>query len=333
MQLMRLGNANNNSKAVSVMDEIHDHDHGFASETGEYGDDGRSDTTELPDPLPTTNGHGGLPDSPILYPRPLKNFKSLDEILPSFDTTEPSDDENQPPEHNYYTHYSHSGHHSRRPHGLVTDDEDEGCDDEADGSYVGKEESEDDNDYDEDLDDVPLKMRRDRKFSVPLGTDFGCKSQQLGKSIKLVKRPTILKSKPLPLKTDQTPHHYPISPASPPASRKPSIASSNGKPRSNGVMANGYSAAMFQDMSHLNEALDDPNLKPRCQRCRKSKKGCDRQRPCQRCKDAGIPAEGCISEDEAGTRRGRQAAAAAKRAGIVNGLAKLKNKPKKKKVA
>ncbi|KAL2357411.1 hypothetical protein BJ546DRAFT_1023856 [Cryomyces antarcticus] len=37
----------------------------------------------------------------------------------------------------------------------------------------------------------------------------------------------------------------------------------------------------------------------------KSKKGCDRQRPCQRCKDAGIGVEGCVSEDEGNGRRGR----------------------------
>ena len=43
---------------------------------------------------------------------------------------------------------------------------------------------------------------------------------------------------------------------------------------------------------------EDLSTKPRCQRCRKSKKGCDRQRPCQRCKDAGIGIEGCVSEDE-----------------------------------
>ncbi|KAF3125742.1 hypothetical protein TWF703_010730 [Orbilia oligospora] len=72
------------------------------------------------------------------------------------------------------------------------------------------------------------------------------------------------------------------------------------------------------------------NQKPRCQRCRKSKKGCDRQRPCQRCKDAGIPADQCISEDEAGTRRGRMNAA---KAAAANGIVKPKApKPKKRKV-
>lgn len=50
---------------------------------------------------------------------------------------------------------------------------------------------------------------------------------------------------------------------------------------------------------------DDLSTKPRCQRCRKSKKGCDRQRPCMRCRDAGIGADGCISEEEGNGRKGR----------------------------
>ena len=50
---------------------------------------------------------------------------------------------------------------------------------------------------------------------------------------------------------------------------------------------------------------EDLSAKPRCQRCRKSKKGCDRQRPCGRCKDAGIGIEGCVSEDEGNGRKGR----------------------------
>jgi hypothetical protein len=55
----------------------------------------------------------------------------------------------------------------------------------------------------------------------------------------------------------------------------------------------------------LNPDEDDLSTKPRCQRCRKSKKGCDRQRPCGRCKDAGIGADGCVSEDEGNGRKGR----------------------------
>lgn len=63
------------------------------------------------------------------------------------------------------------------------------------------------------------------------------------------------------------------------------------------------SALNFQH--HLGADEEDLSSKPRCQRCRKSKKGCDRQRPCQRCKDAGIGPDGCISEDEGNGRKGR----------------------------
>lgn len=79
----------------------------------------------------------------------------------------------------------------------------------------------------------------------------------------------------------------PMSPTSlPPQSRKASTASIN-----------------FQHQLGVDE--EDLSSKPRCQRCRKSKKGCDRQRPCQRCKDAGIGIEGCVSEDEGNGRKGR----------------------------
>ena len=63
------------------------------------------------------------------------------------------------------------------------------------------------------------------------------------------------------------------------------------------------STASAVNFHHQGE--EDLSTKPRCQRCRKSKKGCDRQRPCQRCKDAGIGIEGCISEDEGNGRKGR----------------------------
>lgn len=80
----------------------------------------------------------------------------------------------------------------------------------------------------------------------------------------------------------------PISPASlPPQSRKASISST----------------IAFQH--HLGADEEDLSSKPRCQRCRKSKKGCDRQRPCGRCKDAGIGVDGCVSEDEGNGRKGR----------------------------
>jgi hypothetical protein len=80
----------------------------------------------------------------------------------------------------------------------------------------------------------------------------------------------------------------PMSPTSlPPPSRKASVSS----------------ALNFQHQ--LGDDEEDLSSKPRCQRCRKSKKGCDRQRPCQRCKDAGLTADQCISEDEGNGRKGR----------------------------
>lgn len=93
------------------------------------------------------------------------------------------------------------------------------------------------------------------------------------------------KSKPSSLSTG---FKTPLSPASlTPQSRKTSSAST----------------INFQHQLGADE--EDLSSKPRCQRCRKSKKGCDRQRPCQRCQDAGIGADGCISEDEGNGRKGR----------------------------
>lgn len=63
------------------------------------------------------------------------------------------------------------------------------------------------------------------------------------------------------------------------------------------------SSASIVNFQHQGE--EDLSTKPRCQRCRKSKKGCDRQRPCQRCSDAGLGADQCISEDEGNGRKGR----------------------------
>lgn len=80
----------------------------------------------------------------------------------------------------------------------------------------------------------------------------------------------------------------PMSPASMPPSRKQSVVST------------GQAAPAPGE-----EEQPDLSTKPRCQRCRKSKKGCDRQRPCGRCRDAGLSADQCISEDEGNGRKGR----------------------------
>lgn len=80
---------------------------------------------------------------------------------------------------------------------------------------------------------------------------------------------------------------YSVARSLPPQSRKASMSSAG------------------PEGSLLGDDEEDLSSKPRCQRCRKSKKGCDRQRPCQRCKDAGIGADGCVSEDEGNGRKGR----------------------------
>jgi hypothetical protein len=99
--------------------------------------------------------------------------------------------------------------------------------------------------------------------------------------------PGLVKSKPKSNSTASS-TKVPMSPASLPSqSRKTSTAST----------------INFQHQLGVDE--EDLSTKPRCQRCRKSKKGCDRQRPCGRCKDAGIGIEGCVSEDEGNGRKGR----------------------------
>lgn len=85
---------------------------------------------------------------------------------------------------------------------------------------------------------------------------------------------------------------------------QPGLMKAPSAPASTGqVRKSSGSSLNFQHQLGADE--EDLSSKPRCQRCRKSKKGCDRQRPCQRCKDAGIGIEGCISEDEGNGRKGR----------------------------
>ena len=81
--------------------------------------------------------------------------------------------------------------------------------------------------------------------------------------------------------------------------KAPTAPASNGQPYKNS------SSSMLNFQHQLGFDEEDLSSQPRCQRCRKSKKGCDRQRPCQRCKDAGIGVEGCVSEDEGNGRKGR----------------------------
>ncbi|KAI9720968.1 MAG: hypothetical protein M1828_005440 [Chrysothrix sp. TS-e1954] len=92
----------------------------------------------------------------------------------------------------------------------------------------------------------------------------------------------------------------------PPKKRQKGMHTSKASPLSNSVPASRQdSTGATQAQVALGIDEEDLSAKPRCQRCRKSKKGCDRQRPCQRCKDAGIGIEGCVSEDEGNGRKGR----------------------------
>lgn len=103
------------------------------------------------------------------------------------------------------------------------------------------------------------------------------------------KAPKVPKPPGMKVKKTQSMPAGPMSPTSLPAqSRKPSIVG-------------GVTAPLQQG----DDEQPDLSTKPRCQRCRKSKKGCDRQRPCGRCRDAGLTADQCISEDEGNGRKGR----------------------------
>ncbi|KAK6951673.1 hypothetical protein Daesc_006196 [Daldinia eschscholtzii] len=145
----------------------------------------------------------------------------------------------------------------------------------------------DDADYEDGIEDGPL--------SGPKPNDLKLKTQQPGKLQAPVAKTSKARAPKAPKTTKTKKTNVaaglvgPMSPASlPNQSRKPSIASTTLAPGQSG-----------ED--------DQPDLstKPRCQRCRKSKKGCDRQRPCGRCRDAGLSADQCISEDEGNGRKGR----------------------------
>ncbi|KAJ5159697.1 uncharacterized protein N7482_006701 [Penicillium canariense] len=87
--------------------------------------------------------------------------------------------------------------------------------------------------------------------------------------------------------------------------RKPSDKSMGSVPPLSPSSARKVSSGSVNFQHQLGADEEDLSTKPRCQRCRKSKKGCDRQRPCGRCKDAGIGIDGCVSEDEGNGRKGR----------------------------
>ena len=183
-------------------------------------------------------------------------------------------------------------HHKQLNDGLPSHDSTERSGDERDGEYFYDERK--DGGFRSDPDDLVNEYGQSIKPTV-----LGSKSVQGGvtkarnnsssKKNTKTSRPksagVLKKTKPTSVSAASK---LPISPASVvPQSRKTS------------------SASTLNFQHHLGVDEEDLSSKPRCQRCRKSKKGCDRQRPCQRCKDAGIGAEGCVSEDEGNGRKGR----------------------------
>lgn len=160
----------------------------------------------------------------------------------------------------------------------TTQDSGDEYEDQGDGSFNG--------DSDEIMPDQDSALgsapRRDSKSKASGASRVRGSVSSISGSIKSAKSRA-----PGPVKLRKTSSNakVPMSPASLPSqSRKTSTAST---------------------VNQLGADEEDLSTKPRCQRCRKSKKGCDRQRPCGRCRDAGIGIEGCISEDEGNGRKGR----------------------------
>ena len=152
--------------------------------------------------------------------------------------------------------------------------------DRADGSFKPR--------FGDDMDDMRHKTQRSKSTSQsmgkPRGSVSGSKSSKSVKS-KGPRSAHAVKSKKSLSGPGNKGTMSPTSMSS--QSRKASVAST----------------LNFQHQ--LGDDEEDLSSKPRCQRCRKSKKGCDRQRPCQRCKDAGLSADQCLSEDEGNGRKGR----------------------------
>ncbi|KAL1969711.1 hypothetical protein VTN77DRAFT_8264 [Rasamsonia byssochlamydoides] len=256
MQLIRLGDASNFSHGRNSASTLDDAFSGAAdaSSTGATSDGGEFSDNEEDDELPARSRQR-VESSPLLPPGHIKRtHKQLDDILPSYDSTEPSGDEG---------------------------DEDYRQEDRHDGQI--KSEYEEDTLYDQ-------ESSRAKKL----------KTKSTGTASSKARAP-----KPAPAKASKNGKNRTTT-----ASRKPKAASTTTSQKAT-APAQMASPAPSRKPSTVNFqhqlAADEEDLstKPRCQRCRKSKKGCDRQRPCGRCRDAGIGLEGCISEDEGNGRKGR----------------------------
>ncbi|OOF91675.1 hypothetical protein ASPCADRAFT_211032 [Aspergillus carbonarius ITEM 5010] len=257
MQLIRLGDASNFSHgrtSASTLDDAFSGAADAASSTGATSDG--EDYSDEDDDLPA-RAKQRLDSSPMLPPGATKRMhKRLDDILPSFDSSEGS-----------YDGYDDEYHQEEFHDGLV------------------KHEVDDDSLYRESA--PKSKKAKTRPTNPVVAKARGPKPAAVrqNKSSKPTTNGTVRKVKSTSTAVAQK---VAVSPQmmSPVPARKTSTSSVN-----------------FQHQLAADE--EDLSTKPRCQRCRKSKKGCDRQRPCGRCKDAGIGLDGCISEDEGNGRKGR----------------------------
>ena len=250
---MRLGDASNISHGRTSASTLDDAFSGRAdaasSVTSESEDE--SDTIEQVS-LPPAHllGNPSSAESLSLNP-PKKQRRGVEELPPSFDSSEPSGDE-------------------------------------ADGDYSYEDKKEDvlksdpDERHEANIQNIKPKLSRSKSIKGR------ARKESVSVKSKSSKAPATVHSKKAKQPSLSLGTQPPMSPSSLPSqSRKTSSAST----------------INFQHQLGVDE--DDLSSKPRCQRCRKSKKGCDRQRPCQRCKDAGIGIDGCVSEDEGNGRKGR----------------------------
>ncbi|KAI9840318.1 MAG: hypothetical protein M1837_001765 [Sclerophora amabilis] len=273
IQLMRLGDASNISNrtrnSTSTVDDALSGAADVASSSSPASDsEVDSDDTEQPS-LPPRQSHEMRESSPIPLPGSTKRrHKHLDEILPSFDSTEPSGDEAD----QVKPHSSEDGYRYEHRNGNILQ-----------ADYVEGVSVEKANSLIEPTQPKPIKNKANTN-----GSNKSRTTTNFIKSGKVTKPRTSNSAKNKSKLSTTSNVKTPISPASlPPHSRKAS------------------SASTINFQHQFGDDEEDLSSKPRCQRCRKSKKGCDRQRPCQRCKDAGIGIEGCVSEDEGNGRKGR----------------------------
>ncbi|KAL4878863.1 hypothetical protein BJY04DRAFT_105904 [Aspergillus karnatakaensis] len=256
MQLIRLGDASNFSHgrtSASTLDDAFSGAAEVASSTGATSDG--EDFSEDDDDLPA-RPRQRVDSSPMLPPGASRHMhKALDDILPSFDSSEASYDD---PDHDYRNEDFEDS-------ALKTEVEEDSFHESMPKPKKAKTKA---------IGSVSSKPRPPK--SAPLRQNkAGIKNTSNGAIRKIKTAPAV-------------PGHKVVAPqmVSPAPPRKASTSSVNGQ-------------------HPLGADEEDLSTKPRCQRCRKSKKGCDRQRPCGRCKDAGIGIEGCISEDEGNGRKGR----------------------------